>query len=73
MATIDLARTFEALLAPAAVFVGGVIAKFLRDIAVELAGIKTAMAVTTNRVDAHDDALLVHDGRIRSLETRRGR
>ena len=70
---IDLARTLEALIAPALIFVGGAIAKFLRDISVELAGIKTAMAVTTNRVDAHEDALMVHDGRIRSLETRRGK
>ncbi len=69
--TVDFFKTLEALLAPAILCGCGAIAKCLKDIATELYGIKTAMAVTTHRVDGHDDVLAVHDTRIRTLETER--
>ena len=73
MLTVDLLNTLQALIVPAIVCMGGAIAKYLRDISSELGGIKTAIAVTTKRVDGHAEVLMIHDGRIRSLETKRPR
>lgn len=66
---VELAKMLESLLSPAILLVGGAIAKFLRDISTELHGIKTAMAVTTSRVDNHDEILRSHNGRLHHLET----
>ncbi len=69
MQTVDLLTVLQGLIVPSIVFVGGSIARYLKEISGELNGIKTAIAITTDRVDRHEDLLSTHDSRIRSLET----
>lgn len=67
---MDLAAVVQSVAGTLIVGLATASAKFLRDIASELHGIKTAMAVTKDRVDSHSETLEIHDSRIRTLETR---
>ena len=71
MLAVDLMKVLDALIAPTIIAVGGLIAKFLRDISSELCGVKAAISIATDRVDRHEKMLTIHDERIRAIETER--